>query len=206
MDLIDPQEIEKRSMEIISEKLQGLNCSPREEKIIKRVVHATAEPQIAKKIVISPRAIETALSLFKKDNNFVTDVNMLKAGISKRKIKEIGMKVNCYIARKDIADRACELGITRSMMSMRKAVKNDKNKIFVIGNAPTALFELIKLLKSDKGENVKLIIGTPVGFVGASESKEELQKLDIPFITVKGKKGGSPVAASITNALLYMEK
>jgi len=133
----------------------------------------------------------------------VTDVNMLKSGITKGKSRELNIKVDCFISNQEIATEAKKLGITRSMMSMRRAAQDKDNKVFAIGNAPTALFELIKLVKEGKAEP-ELIIGTPVGFVGAKESKEELEKLDIPYITVRGRKGGSPVAASIVNALLYM--
>ncbi|MFW5985285.1 MAG: precorrin-8X methylmutase [Halanaerobiaceae bacterium] len=204
MEIIDPQAIERKSMEIISEIIGQLDCSPGEEKIIKRVIHATADPEFAELVVISPQAIEQALNLFSQEINIVTDVNMLKAGISKKKLKELDMDINCFIAHREIIEQAQQEGITRSMMSMRKAVENPQNKIFVIGNAPTALFELIRLIQEGKAEQVELIIGTPVGFVGASEAKEELKKLALPHITVTGRRGGSAVAASITNALLYM--
>ncbi|MFW6271378.1 MAG: precorrin-8X methylmutase [Bacillota bacterium] len=204
MEYIDPGEIEKRSMEIIEKKMGKISAAPEEKKIIKRVIHATADTDFSEKIVISSEAVITAKRIFKKGYNLVTDVNMLKSGISKKKIKELGIMVKCFIGREDIAAEASAKGITRSMMSMRKAITDKKNKMFIIGNAPTALFELINLIKSGKGEQVEMIIGTPVGFVGASEAKEELQKLNLPYITVTGKKGGSAVAASITNALLYM--
>ncbi len=205
MNFNNPQEIEKRSMEIIDNKIKNMNkFSPQEEKIVKRIVHATADPEIAEKVVVSSQAISAAFDLFEEGCNLVTDVNMLKAGISKKALNKLNIKVNCFIAREEIAEKASQLDITRSMMSMRKAVEDKNNKLFIIGNAPTALFELLRLIKAGKGDNVKLIIGTPVGFVGAAEAKENLQEFDIPYITVKGKKGGSPVAASIINALLYM--
>jgi precorrin-8X/cobalt-precorrin-8 methylmutase len=103
-----------------------------------------------------------------------------------------------------MAKKAKKAGITRSMMCMREAIKDCNNQIFAIGNAPTALFELIRLVR-EGAVNPALIIGTPVGFVGARESKLELEKLNVPFITLRGKKGGSAVAASVVNALLYME-
>ena len=204
MNIIDPEAIERESMKIISKIIGSLDCSLEEEKIIKRVIHATAAPEFTELVVISHDAVEKALNLFKQEVGLVTDVNMLKAGISKKKLEELNLTVDCLIARDDIIQKAKKRGITRSMMSMREAVKDENNKIFIIGNAPTALFELINLLEEGKAEHVELIIGTPVGFVGASESKEELKKIDLPFITVTGRRGGSPVAASIINALLYM--
>jgi precorrin-8X/cobalt-precorrin-8 methylmutase len=204
MEIIqDPQEIERKSMEIIQQEVGEVDCSPQEEKVIKRVVHATAEPEFTELVVISDGAIDSGLELLEAGANIITDVNMLKAGINKRKVADCGGEVNCFISDEQIAKEATAAGITRSMMSMRKAVQDPENKIFVIGNAPTALFELIKLVKAGKADP-GLVIGTPVGFVGAKESKAELAKLDIPHITVQGRKGGSAVAASIMNALLYM--
>ncbi|OCL26126.1 precorrin isomerase [Orenia metallireducens] len=199
----NPKGIEARSMEIITEEVGNLGQSPQEDKVIKRVIHATADLEFAKLVVISKGAVEAGLSALKAGINIVTDVNMLKAGITKGKRRELNIKVNCFISNEEIATEAKKLGITRSMMSMRRAAQDKDNKIFAIGNAPTALFELIRLVKEGKAAP-ELIIGTPVGFVGAKESKEELEKLDIPYITVRGRKGGSPVAASIVNALLYM--
>ncbi|PRX29842.1 precorrin-8X methylmutase [Orenia metallireducens] len=199
----DPKGIEVRSMEIITEEVGDLGQSPQEDKVIKRVIHATADLEFAKLVVISKGAIEAGLAALKSGANIVTDVNMLKSGITKGKSRELNIKVDCFISNQEIATEAKKLGITRSMMSMRRAAQDKDNKVFAIGNAPTALFELIKLVKEGKAEP-ELIIGTPVGFVGAKESKEELEKLDIPYITVRGRKGGSPVAASIVNALLYM--
>jgi len=205
INIVDPEKIEEKSMEIIEKEIGKLNCSEEEKKVIKRVVHATADPDFVNLIQISHSALKSGLEALKKGVNIVTDVSMLKAGINKRKLASLGGKVNCYISDKDVAEKAKELGITRSMVSMRKAVEDKKNRILAIGNAPTALFEIIDLIKEGKVD-FDLIVGTPVGFVGASESKEELAKLDIPHITVKGRKGGSPVAASIINALLYMIK
>jgi len=203
INIVDPEKIEEKSMEIIEKEIGKLNCSEEEKKVIKRVVHATADPDFVNLIQISHSALKSGLEALKKGVNIVTDVSMLKAGINKRKLASLRGKVNCYISDKDVAEKAKELGITRSMVSMRKAVEDKKNRILAIGNAPTALFEIIDLIKEGKVD-FDLIVGTPVGFVGASESKEELAKLDIPHITVKGRKGGSPVAASIINALLYM--
>ncbi|SJZ37034.1 precorrin-8X methylmutase [Selenihalanaerobacter shriftii] len=198
----DPKAIEAKSMQII-EEVANLDYAEREKKVVKRVIHATADFDFKDLIIIADEAIESGLKALKSGSNIVTDVNMLRAGINKRKLGALGGELECFISNEDVAKEAKELGITRSMMSMRKASKNPKNKIFSIGNAPTALFELMKLIEAGKVEP-ELIIGTPVGFVGAKESKAELEKLDIPFITVKGRKGGSSVAASITNALLYM--
>ena len=202
--LSDPAAIEKKSMEIIEQELAELELSGPEGKVIQRVIHATADKEFAELVIISSGAIENGLRALEEGANIVTDVNMLKSGISKRKTAELGNEIKCFISDEETAVKAKELGITRSMMSMRRAAKDDDNKIFAIGNAPTALFELIRLIR-DGQASPDLIVGTPVGFVGAKEAKAELEKLaDVPWITVRGKKGGSAVAASVMNALLYM--
>jgi len=198
-----PQAIEDKSMRIIEEEVSELDCTEQEKKIVKRVIHATADFDFKDLVIISDDAVEAGLKALKAGSNIVTDVNMLRAGINKRKLGALGGEVECFISDEEVAAKAKELDITRSMMAMRTAIKNPKNKVFAIGNAPTALFELMELIENGKVEP-ELIIGTPVGFVGAKESKAELEKMDIPFITVRGRKGGSSVAASITNALLYM--
>ncbi|ADL12365.1 precorrin-8X methylmutase [Acetohalobium arabaticum] len=205
MEIIqNPEAIEDKSMNIIEEEVADLECSDQEKKIVKRVIHATADFDFKDLIIISEDAVEAGLQALESGSNIVTDVNMLRAGINDRKLGSFGGELKCFISNDDVAKEAKEKGITRSMMSMRRAAKNPDNKIFAIGNAPTALFELMKLIKAGKADP-ELIIGTPVGFVGAKESKAELEKMDLPFITVRGRKGGSSVAASITNALLYMK-
>lgn len=205
MEIIqNPQAIEDKSMDIIEDAVGELDYAAQEKKIVKRVIHATADFEFKDLIVISEEAVTAGLQALQSGSNIVTDVNMLRAGVNERKLGELGGEVECFISDEEVAKEAKKLDITRSMMSMRKASQNPKNKVFAIGNAPTALFELMKLMEAGEVEP-ELIIGTPVGFVGAKESKAELEKMDVPFITVRGRKGGSSVAASITNALLYME-
>ncbi|MBS3766157.1 precorrin-8X methylmutase [Candidatus Bipolaricaulota bacterium] len=203
MDINNPEAIEAKSFEIIEEELGGLNRAPEEAKIIKRVVHATADPEFADLIEISPKAIASGKQGLEAGANVVTDVNMLKSGINEKILTELGGVLNCYISDEKVAARAKKLGITRSRVALRLAIGLENNRVFAIGNAPTALNELIDLV--EKGEaNPDLVVGTPVGFVGASEVKESLSELDLPYITVHGRKGGSAVAASIVNSILYM--
>ncbi|MFW6022821.1 MAG: precorrin-8X methylmutase [Halanaerobiaceae bacterium] len=202
MEIKDPRGIEKRSMEIISKEIGEMDCLFEEEAVIKRIIHSTADLDFAQLVTISPDAVKRGISSLKGGASVVTDVSMVKAGVNKRVISKLGGRVITFIADRDIAELAKKEGVTRSIIAMRKAVKDKKNRIFLIGNAPTALFELIRLVKEGLAD-IDLIIGTPVGFVGASESKEELIKTDIPYITVRGRKGGSPVAAAALNAILY---
>jgi precorrin-8X/cobalt-precorrin-8 methylmutase len=207
MEIIrDPHAIEKKSMEIIDGLLPELQSLPLEERnIIKRVVHTAGDPEYAKIVQISPGAIEAGLGAIRAGKNVVTDVNMLKAGVSAKTLQKFGGVVNCYINDPRIVEQAKETGLTRAIMAMRMAKEEMQGGIIAIGNAPTALFEVMEMI--EKGElSPALIVGTPVGFVGARESKEALveMKTPVPYITVVGNKGGSTIAASIVNALLYM--
>ena len=204
MDIItDPEKIQEKSLKIIDSVLSGLKMSEEERDIVYRIVHATGDFDISEVTVISSGAVEAGRKALQRGAKIITDVNMLKAGISLKKTGKWNYVVNCHINDEDVRDEAERQGITRSMMSMRKAAKTPGEKIFVIGNAPTALVELIKLIREEKVEPA-LVIGTPVGLVGAREAKRELEKLPIPHITIRGKKGGTAAAAAAANALIYL--
>ncbi|AKN32175.1 precorrin-8X methylmutase [Clostridium carboxidivorans P7] len=203
MDYIKiPMDIEERSFEIIGEEMGPHNFSDRELKIVKRVIHTTADFQYKDLIYIREGAIDSALEILKKGTTIYTDTNMAASGINKAALKKLNSKVECFVAREDVSQIAKDRGITRSMAAVEKAAAEGV-EFFVFGNAPTALFKLIELTKQGKA-NPKFIIGAPVGFVGAAESKEEIEKLDVPMITIRGRKGGSGIAACIVNALMYM--
>lgn len=203
MDYIKkPMDIEVKSFEIIGEEMGPHNFDDRELKIIKRLIHTTADFEFKNITYIRDGAIDAALDILKKGVTIYTDTNMAKSGINKAALKKLNCKVECFVDREDVAEIAKERGITRSMAAVEKAVEEGV-EFFVFGNAPTALFKL-KELTIDGKANPKFIIGSPVGFVGASESKEEIEKMDTPMITIRGRKGGSNVAAAIVNALMYM--
>lgn len=201
-----PEEIEKRSFEIIEKELKEKGVfdpnSPYNS-ILKRVIHTSADFEYVNNLCISPTALEKAFAAFKEGAVIVTDTNMAKAGINKAALKRWGCEVHCYMADEDVAKEAKERGVTRALVSMEKAARLDKKLIFAIGNAPTALIRLYELLKEGI-ISPELIIGVPVGFVNVVESKELILNTDIPYIVAKGRKGGSNVAACICNALLYM--
>jgi precorrin-8X/cobalt-precorrin-8 methylmutase len=198
-----PHEIEERSFEIITEELGDKTFPEEIGRIIKRIIHTTADFQYADITRISPTAIQSAKDAIAKGVNIVTDTQMSKSGINKVKLKKYGGDVHCFISDEDVALWAKEKGITRAMVSMEKAMEDENNQIFVIGNAPTALFELKRFIEEGRVKPA-LVVGVPVGFVGAAESKEALESLDVPYILTRGRKGGSTVAASIINAILYM--
>jgi precorrin-8X/cobalt-precorrin-8 methylmutase len=198
----DPMGIEKRSFEIIESEMGEHNFSKSELSIVKRVIHTTADFEYMKLLYIREGAIESALQLLNEGTTIYTDTNMALSGINKAALKTLNSKAQCFVAREDVAKEAKEKGITRSMAAVEKAVEEGVD-FFVFGNAPTALYKLKELTLKGMAKP-KFIIGAPIGFVGAAESKEEIEKLDLPLITIRGRKGGSSVAASIVNALMYM--
>ncbi len=153
-----------------------------------------------------PRAVEAGIAAIRKSAHVVADVQMIQAGISAAYLAEFGGRVLCYMADPDVATKARAEGTTRAIQCMRKAAREAPGAIYAIGNAPTALLELVRLVE-DGEANPALIIGVPVGFVSAAESKEQLRRQGlVPYITNRGRKGGTPVAVSITNALLRMAR
>ena len=198
----NPMDIENKSFEIIEKEMKNHNYSIDELKIIKRVIHTTADFEYEELIEMSDNFIEAGKRILKNKPTIYTDTNMALSGINKIALRKLEAEAICYVNLEEVHKEAKEKNITRSMAAVEKAVK-DNVDIFVFGNAPTALFKLKELIK-EKKVSPKLIVAVPVGFVGASESKENMKDLNIPYITVRGRKGGSTVAASIINALMYM--
>lgn len=201
--ITDPKAIETRSMEIIRSLIGDMGKSEEELKIINRVVHTTGDPEYAKLVEIHDDAIELGKAALKKGCKIFTDVNMVKTGINARKLGELGGEAICYINHPEIVAEAQRTGKTRAMTAMAKVASELDGNILAIGNAPTALFEVLKAVKT-LGVKPALIVGIPVGFVGAAESKEALVMSGLPYITVRGTKGGSTITVSVLNALLYM--
>jgi precorrin-8X/cobalt-precorrin-8 methylmutase len=169
------------------------------------VIHTSADFDYTRSMIFSDGVIGAAIAALRSGVGIVTDTNMALSGISKARLLPFGCRTTCHVADHDVAVIAQRAGITRSIAAMRKAVSTTANRIFVIGNAPTALFELLRLI--DDGQVAPaLIVGLPVGFVGAEESKKALASVprDVPFITSIGRKGGSNVAAAVVNALAIM--
>ncbi len=200
-----PEEIENESFRIIEAEAGKHDWPEAEWQIVRRAVHTSADFEYVQSIVMSEGTVEKAIEALRSGAGIVTDTNMALSGISKPRLNSLGCTVSCHIADPDVAELAKVEEITRSVTAMRKAVANPDNRIFVIGNAPTALFELLRLIETGAARPA-LIIGLPVGFVGAEESKNALASgsHDIPFITNIGRKGGSNVAAAVVNALAIL--
>ena len=201
-EIVKPNEIEKKSFEIITSELGGRTFAPEIEPIVKRVIHTSADFDYADNLVFTEGAVPRALEALKKGAHIVTDTTMAMSGINKRTLAALGGEVHCFIGDEDVAQQAKERGVTRSMVSMEKAAAMEVPLIFAIGNAPTALISLCELM--DRGAvSPELVIGVPVGFVNVVESKELVLEHEVPAIVARGRKGGSNVAAAIVNALLY---
>jgi len=198
-------DIERKSFEIINHRLNGKFFGDGKDDIIKRVIHTSADFDYADNLVFSDGVIERAVFAIKKGASIVTDTNMAFSGINKKIVTQLGGSVKCFMSDKDVADSAKKRGITRAMVSMEKACEIKDNLILAIGNAPTALIWIDKLVKEGKLKPC-VIIGVPVGFVNVIEAKELIINGSIPYIVAKGNKGGSNIAAAIVNALIYKIK
>ena len=199
-----PEEIEKRSFEIISEELkQRVIDLPEEEAMItKRVIHTSADFDYTKTLSYSKDAVKIAKELMLHGADIVTDTNMALSGINKKKLAQFGGQVHCFMADEEVARIAKERGTTRAAVSMEMASKLTKPVIFAIGNAPTALIQLYEMMQTSDWRPA-FVIGVPVGFVNVEAAKELIMETDVPYIVNRGRKGGSNVAAAICNALIY---
>ncbi|SCB73643.1 precorrin-8X methylmutase [Kosakonia oryzendophytica] len=201
--LQQPQAIEAKSFVIIGEIIHDTRpdyrfASPLHEAVIKRVIHTTADFEWLDILHFSPDALDRLCTAIQCGCSLYTDTTMALSGINKTLLAQFGSEVRCYISDPRVVRRAKADGITRSMAAVDLALGDAGEKIFVFGNAPTALFRLLEHKAQVSG-----VVGVPVGFVGAEESKEALVESGLPAIAARGRKGGSNVAAAIINALLY---
>ena len=217
---IKPADIEKESMRIIEAELaeRGISIPETNLNVVKRVIHTTADFDYGENLHFTDGAVERVIAALQNgvgsDSEapdsaggltFITDTNMALSGISKPSLAKLNANAVCYMADEEIMKEAKAAGTTRAYASMYRGAREYPNGIFVSGNAPTALIALSEMIRD--GLRPTLVVGVPVGFVNVVESKEELfgicKEHDIPAIVAFGRKGGSNVAASICNALLY---
>ena len=200
--ILNPEQIETESMRLIRTGLTR-PWSEDEFPVVERLIHTSGDPSLEQVIAIHPQAIACGLKALKEGANVITDVEMVRAGIAKDKLKSLGGTVQSFLNAPGVAQQAKEWGITRSMTAIRMHPESLRGSIVAIGNAPTALLEVLRLAENPE-TCPALIIGIPVGFVGAKESKDLLwEHQSIPSITVLGTRGGSPLAATVVNALIY---
>ena len=199
---IGPLEIEAESFRIIEAEIGATDFTPEEFAVVRRCIHATGDFSFADNMRFSPTAIKAGLAAIRAGKNILVDVNMAFAGISKGLLEKFGGRVICRISDPATVARAKTENMTRSEAAIEQA-RQDNIGIVAVGNAPTALLKTMQL--ADKGIfEPDLIIGVPVGFVNAAESKEILAGKKYPFITALGRKGGTPVAVAAVNALLRL--
>ncbi|MDE5932277.1 MAG: precorrin-8X methylmutase [Lachnospiraceae bacterium] len=204
MEYLLPDEIEKRSFEIIGEELlrKGISLPAEEEPITKRVIHTSADFDYAETLCFSKGAVVILKELIKGGADIVTDTNMAQAGINKTTLARFDGRAHCFMADEDVACIAKQRRMTRAAVSMEKAAAMNKPVIFAVGNAPTALIKLYEIYE-ETGWKPAFIIGVPVGFVNVEAAKELILHTEIPHIINRGRKGGSNIAAAICNAVLY---
>ncbi len=200
---IKPAEIEAESFRIIASELGPTKHTQEQFAVVQRVIHATGDFSFAENLNFSADAVTAALSAISSGKNILTDVNMVAAGVSKNILSQWGGKVICKVADHEVALTAKSAGKTRSEVAIEQGLLENIG-IVAIGNAPTALLKVMELIEQGTGPKPDLVIGVPVGFVNAAESKELLSQKQYAHITALGRKGGSPVAAAIVNALLRL--
>lgn len=198
---VDPDKIYDYSFAIIKEEMGEHRFTDEQWMVVRRIIHASADFELGRSVMFTPDAIEAGIQSILAGRHVVADVQMIESGSGRKRFQKHGGDLHCYIADPDVWAEAKAQGTTRAIISMQKAIKAQEGGIYAIGNAPTALLELIRLIKEGQAKP-DLIIGMPVGFVSAAESKEELAKLEgIPFITNVGRKGGSTVTVAALNAI-----
>ena len=198
--ILKPEAIESESFRIIDNEIGPHQFDEQQWPVARRVIHTTADFELAEQLHFSWGAIDKALTALRNGAKILCDTSMVLSGVNKSRLSELGGSIVCHVADPQVAAEAKEAGLTRSTFALRKGVAEGCT-IFLIGNAPTALFELLRLVEAGEVQP-DLIVGVPVGFVGAAESKAALIATDLPYIAIEGRKGGSAIAAAILNALM----
>lgn len=198
--ILNPGEIEQESFRIIDSEIGPHQFDEGQWPVVRRVIHTTADFELVETTRFSWGVVDKALTALRGGAKILCDTNMVLAGVNKTRLAKLGGRAVCHVADPQVAIDAKDAGLTRSTYALRKGVAEGCS-IFLIGNAPTALFELLRLVEAGDVQP-DLIVGVPVGFVGAAESKAALLATDLPYIAIEGRKGGSAIAAAILNALM----
>ncbi|MCG8424124.1 MAG: precorrin-8X methylmutase [Proteobacteria bacterium] len=199
------RKIEQGSFAIIDREVGEHSFPPEEWEIVRRVIHATADFEFAQLMAFHPRAVSAGIEALRGGCAILVDVRMIEAGLNRARLDTYGCEVNCYISDQDVIKTAKQNNSTRAIESVRKAHRLGKldGAVVAVGNAPTALLEAVRLVR-EQGAAPALLIGVPVGFVSAAESKEAVLDQSRPYIIARGRKGGSTIAVSIIHALLKL--
>ena len=200
-----PHEIEQKSFAIIDGEAGDHGYPADQWPIVRRMIHTTADFEYIKDTRIHPEAVAAGIDAIRSGRAIFTDTNMARVGIRQHQLEPFGGQVCCLMADEAVARLAAEKGITRAKAAVDAVADRLDNGIYVVGNAPTALLRLIERIRQGQTRPA-LVVGLPVGFVNAAESKAELLELDTPYITNVGRKGGSNVAAAVVNALIIQAR
>lgn len=198
--ILKPEEIEAESFRIIDQEAGAHGFSDLQWPVVRRMIHTTADFELLETTRFSPGVNKRALAVLRGGARILCDTNMVLAGVNKSRLKKVAGEICCHVADPVLAREARTAGLTRSTLALRRGV-DEGCTVFLIGNAPTALFELLRLAAAGKVKP-DLVVGVPVGFVGAAEAKQALLESDLPYISIVGRKGGSAIAAAILNALM----
>ncbi|VAX35562.1 Cobalt-precorrin-8 methylmutase [hydrothermal vent metagenome] len=201
------RKIENNSFAIIDAEV-GTHSFPSDQwEVVRRIIHATADFEFKNIACLSDDAVEAGIKALKAGCNIIVDVKMIAVGLNQNRLDAYGCKVHSFISDENVIKEAKQNNSTRAIVSMQKAKRLEllDGSIIAIGNAPTALIEIARMIRQ---ESIKpaLIIGVPVGFVSAVESKEEILSAKVPYIITRGRKGGTTIAVSIIHALLLLSK
>ncbi len=200
---VAPAEIEQRSMEIIASEMGTTSFTQEQLPIVKRCIHTSADFDYVKNLRFTAGAVEAGLAAIRAGCTIVTDTQMARSGINKKVLGKFGGQAVCFMSDEDVAAEAKARGETRATVSMERAAALMGPVILAVGNAPTALVRACELMEAGTFSPA-LVIGVPVGFVNVVESKELLASMPGEHIIAMGRKGGSNIAATICNAMLYM--
>jgi precorrin-8X/cobalt-precorrin-8 methylmutase len=200
-----PSDIETESFRIIDQEAGAHAFTPEQWSIVRRMIHTSADFDYQRTVRFHPQAVAAGLKALRAGKPIITDTNMARSGIRKQDAGRLGVAVICHMDDAAVHAAAQRSGSTRAEAAVDTALAEMADGIYVIGNAPTALLRLIEHIRGGRAQPA-LIIGLPVGFVNAAESKAALAQLDHPFITNTGRKGGSNVAAAVVNALLRLAR
>lgn len=200
--LVSPSDIERESLKIVKHLLLPLNCSEEEKVVVERIVHSAGDRHIASLVRFHPKAVPAGISAIRCGSPIFTDVKMVSVGINRNLAGNFGCPIRCALDEPEVAEKARENGITRCAAAFEVLGERLKGAVAVVGNSPTALLALLDL--AQRGIKPALIVGMPVGFVQAEESKEDLMRQDVPYITIEGTRGGSAAAVATVNALLEL--
>ena len=198
-----PEDIERTSFAIIDQEAGSHDFDKSQWSVVRRMIHTTADFEFKEIVRFHPQAIEAGITAIRSGKDIITDTNMARVGIRSNSLARFGGSVKCYMNDPQIHEKAKSNGTTRAKVAVDMAVDDMQGGIYVVGNAPTALLRLIELIEEGKAQPA-LIVGLPVGFVNAVESKTALMEKNYPYISNIGRKGGSNLAASVVNGLIIL--